>query len=44
MAKRIRNFRWVGVRYADGEEGDERVVVEEGGDEEGRRVVVRVGG
>ena len=27
--------RWVGVRYADGEE-DERVVVQEGGDEKGR--------
>ena len=28
--------RWVGVRCADGEEGDERVVVQAGGDEEGR--------
>lgn len=36
MATRIRRFRWVGVRYVDGEEGDECVVVQEGGNEEGR--------
>jgi len=43
VATRIRRCHWVGV-YADGEEGDERVVIQEGGDEEGRGVGVRADG
>jgi len=41
-ATRIRRFRWVGVRYADGEEVDDWIVVQEGCNEKGMGLVVRV--